>query len=77
MPDAPYQQVGQSVLAANAQLRAAMLRSEAREMNSQQILGPYISLNSLGALVANMVVEQTLFDDGAKRAESEFAYADV
>lgn len=82
LPEGPYQQVAQSVLASNdraaeAQLRAAMLRSEAREMNWLPTLGPQISLNSLGSLVANMVVEQTLFDNGAKLAEREFARADV
>ncbi len=82
LPEGPYRQISQSVLAANAraaeaQLRAAMLRSQARELNWLPTLGPQISLTSLGALVANMVVEQTLFDNGAKRAEREFARADV
>jgi adhesin transport system outer membrane protein len=78
----PYAEVSSSVLAANsraaeAELRAAMLRSEARELNWLPTLGPTISLNSLGSIVANLVVEQTLFDNGAKRSEREFARADV
>ena len=80
--DGPYGRVAQSVLAANAraaeaELRAAMLRSQAREMNWLPSLGPSISLNSLGSVVAGLLVEQTLFDGGAKRAEREFARADV
>lgn len=82
LPDGPYQSVAQSVLAANAraaesQLRAAMLRAQAREMNWLPSLGPNISLNSLGNVVASLVVEQTLLDGGANRAEREFARADV
>lgn len=82
LPNGPYSQVAESVLAANAraaeaELRAAMLRSEAREMNWLPSLGPTISLNSLGSVVAGLLVEQTLFDGGAKRAEREFARADV
>ena len=82
LPSGPYRQVASSVLAANsraaeAELRAAMLRSEAREMNWLPTLGPQISLNSLGSIVANLLIEQTLFDNGAKRAEREFARADV
>jgi adhesin transport system outer membrane protein len=82
LPTGPYTQVASSVLAANsraaeAQLRAAMLRSQARELNWLPTLGPQISLNSLRSVVANLVIEQTLFDNGAKRAEREFARADV
>ena len=82
LPAGPYTQVAESVLAANAraaeaELRAAMLRSRARELNWLPTLGPSISLTSLGSVVAGLVVEQTLFDGGAKRAEREFARADV
>ena len=82
LPSGPYAQVASSVLAANAraaeaELRAAMLRSQARELNWLPSLGPSISLTSLGALAAGLLVEQTLFDGGAKRAEREFARADV
>jgi adhesin transport system outer membrane protein len=82
LPAGPYRDVASSVLAANsraaeAELRAAMLRSKARELNWLPSLGPSISLNSLGSVVAGLLVEQTLFDGGAKRAEREFARADV
>ena len=46
-------------------------------MNWLPSLGPSISLNSLGDIVTGLVVQQTLFDGGAKRAEREFARADV
>ena len=82
LPSGPYAKVADSVLAANAraaeaELRAAMLRSQARELNWLPTLGPTVSLTSLGSVVAGLVVEQTLFDGGAKRAEREFARADV
>lgn len=82
LPSGPYAEVASSVLAANsraaeADLRAATLRAQAREMNWLPSLGPSISLNSLGAVVAGLLVEQTLFDGGANRAEREFARADV
>ncbi|PVA07055.1 TolC family protein [Thalassorhabdomicrobium marinisediminis] len=80
--DGPYAQVAKAVLAANsraaeADLRAAMLRAEARELNWLPQLGPSISLTSLGSVVASLLVEQTLFDGGANRAAREFARADV
>lgn len=82
LPAGPYSQVSESVLAANAraaeaELRAAMLRSNARELNWLPSLGPSISLTSLGSVVAGLLIEQTLFDGGANRAEREFARADV
>ena len=77
-----YDQVADSVLAANtraaeADLRAATLRSEARASNWLPTLGPNISLTSMGTVVAQMVVDQVLFDNGKKRAEREYAQADV
>jgi len=82
LPVGPYSQVADSVLATNsraaeAELRAAMLRSRARELNWLPSLGPSISLDSLGSVVAGLVIEQTLFDGGVNRAEREFARADV
>ncbi|MCF2904301.1 TolC family protein [Octadecabacter sp. CECT 8868] len=82
LPSGPYAQVAQSVLEANsraaeADLRAAMLRAEARELNWLPSVGPSISLSSLGSVVAGLLIDQTLFDGGAKRAEREFARADV
>jgi adhesin transport system outer membrane protein len=78
----PLLTVSDAVLAANARaaeadLRAARLRAEARATNWLPTLGPQVSLTSLGALVTSLVVEQVLFDNGRKRAERDFAAADV
>jgi adhesin transport system outer membrane protein len=74
--------VAASVLAANsrtaeAELRAATLRSEAASKNWLPKIGPQISLTSLGSLAANLVVDQVLFDNGRRKGEREFAVADV
>ncbi|MEM7521819.1 MAG: TolC family protein [Pseudomonadota bacterium] len=77
-----FDQVATSVLAANArtaeaELRAARLRSEAASKNWLPRIGPQISLTSLSSLVANLVVDQVLFDHGRLKGEREFAVADV
>lgn len=78
----PYAQVANAVLAANsraaeADLRAAKLRAEARANNWLPTLGPSVSLSSLGDVVTSLVVEQVLFDNGRKKAERDYAAADV
>lgn len=78
----PYTQVANAVLAANsraaeADLRAAKLRAEARANNWLPTLGPSVSLSSLGTVVTSLVVEQVLFDNGRKKAERDYAAADV
>lgn len=80
--DSTFDQVGASVLAANsrtaeAELRAARLRSEAASKNWLPRIGPQISLTSLGSVVANLVVDQVLFDNGRREGERAFAIADV
>ena len=77
-----FDRVATSVLAANSraaesELRAARLRSEAASKNWLPKIGPSISLTSLGSLVANLVVDQVLFDNGRRKGEREFAIADV
>ncbi|WP_439143048.1 TolC family protein [Planktotalea sp.] len=77
-----YDQVASSVLAANSraaesELRAARLRAVAASKNWLPSIGPSISLSSLGDLVANLIVEQVLFDNGRKKAERAYAKADV
>ncbi len=77
-----FDKVATAVLAANsrsaeAELRAATLRSEAASKNWLPKIGPQISLTSLGSLVANLVVDQVLFDNGRMKGEREFAIADV
>ncbi|KIN64289.1 Outer membrane efflux protein [Sulfitobacter noctilucicola] len=77
-----FDRVASAVLAANsrtaeAELRSARLRAEAASKNWLPKIGPSISLTSLGSLVANLVVDQVLFDNGRKKGEREFAVADV
>lgn len=77
-----FDQVATAVLAANAraaeaELRSARLRSEAASKNWLPKIGPQISLTSLSSLVANLVVDQVLFDNGRLKGEREFAVADV
>ncbi len=77
-----YSRVATSVLAANSRsaesdLRAAQLRSKAASKNWLPQIGPSVSLASLGSIVANLVVEQVIFDNGRKKGEREFAVADV
>ena len=77
-----YGQVASAVMSkdarvAQAELQAARLRAVAKSKNWLPSIGPSISLSSLGDLIANLVVEQVLFDNGFKKAEREFARADV
>lgn len=60
-----------------AKLRTAKLRAEAENKNWLPTIGPVVSLTSLGDVLASLVVDQVLFDHGRKKAEREFAWADV
>jgi outer membrane protein, adhesin transport system len=78
----PLEDVAGSVMAANARaaeadLRAAMLREEARALNWLPRLGPQVSVTSLGSLVTSLVVNQAIVDHGARAAERDHAKADV
>jgi len=80
--DSTFDTLSVAVLAANArtaeaQLRSARLRAKAMSTNWFPTIGPNISLTSLGAVVASLVIEQVLFDNGRKKAERDFAKADV
>ena len=80
LEDGAYTRVADAVLAANARaaeadLRAATLRAEARSKNWLPTLGPQVSLTSLGTVVASLVVEQVIFDNGRKKAERAYAKA--
>ncbi len=82
LPSGSYSTIATNVLAANArvaeaELRAARLRAEAQSKNWLPSIGPSISLSSLGDLVANLILEQVIFDNGRKKAERDFAKADV
>lgn len=78
----PFAAVADAVLnasmgAAAAQLRVAQLQAEARSKNWLPQVGPSVSLSSLSGLVASLVVSQPLLDNGRRKAEREFAAADV
>lgn len=78
----PYAEVAQAVLdhsagAAQAKLRVARLTAQAKSKNWLPQIGPSVSLSSLGDLVTQLVMEQVIFDNGAKKAERDFAAADV
>ncbi|MCX7564767.1 TolC family protein [Sulfitobacter sp. F26169L] len=80
--DSAYSRVATAVLAANSrsaesELRAAQLRARAASKNWLPQIGPNISLTSLGSVVANLIVEQVIYDNGRKMGEREFAVADV
>ena len=77
-----YDRVAAAVMAASgraavAELRASRLRAEAEAKNWLPSIGPSLSLSSMGDFVAQLVVEQVLFDNGRKTAERAFAKADV
>lgn len=77
-----FDNVAGPVLAANSraaesELRVARLRAEAQSKNWLPTLGPSISLSSLGEVLASLVIDAVIFDNGKKRAEREFARADV
>src|SRR6056297_1832587 len=81
-PGSPYAKIVDPVLAANsrpaeAELRSARLRARAASKNWLPKIGPNISLTSLSDVIAQLVVEQLLFDNGGKKAERAFAKADV
>lgn len=63
--------------AAEADLRAAVLRSEAQSTNWLGALGPGITLDALGAVALSVMVSQAILDGGARGAERAFARADV
>lgn len=78
----PYAQVAQAALdafarAAEADLRSARLRAEAKSKNWLPTIGPTVSLTDLGDIVASILIEQALFDNGKRKSERAFAAADV
>ncbi|NSY37763.1 TolC family protein [Leisingera sp. ANG59] len=80
--DSAYGQVAAAAIAASsraaeAELVSAKLRAEAASKNWFPTLGPSVSLTDLGDLVAGLLIEQVLFDNGRRKAEREFAAADV
>ena len=81
-PATPLDEVATAALnasarVAEAELRSAKLRAEAKSKNWLPTLGPNVSLSSLADLVAGILIEQVLFDNGHRKAERAFAAADV
>lgn len=77
-----YGRIAQAVMAADsgsaaAELRVKRLQAEARSKNWLPSLGPSVSLTSLGTLATSLLLDQALFDNGRRKAEREFAVADV
>jgi outer membrane protein, adhesin transport system len=62
---------------AAAELRVAELRAQAQARNWLPRIGPNANLTSLGSIAASILVEQSLFDAGRRKAERAFAAADV
>jgi adhesin transport system outer membrane protein len=69
--------VAASARASEAELTSAKLRAEAESKNWLPTIGPSVSLTDLGELVAGMLIQQVLFDNGRRKAERAFAAADV
>lgn len=63
--------------AAESELRVKRLTAQARSRNWLPRLGPDISLSSLGSIAAQLVMDQALLDNGRRKAERDFAAADV
>jgi outer membrane protein, adhesin transport system len=80
--EGPYAEVASAVIdaasgASAAELRMARLKAEAKAKNWLPSIGPVANLTSLGSVVAQLVVEQAVFDNGRRKAERDFAAADV
>lgn len=81
-PGSPLAEVSEAAIAASAraaeaELTSARLRAVAASKNWLPTLGPSVSLTDLGDLVAGLLIEQVLFDNGRRKAERAFAAADV
>ena len=63
--------------AAAAELRVAQLKSDARSKNWLPSVGPSVTLSSLDGLVAGLLLQQPMFDNGGRKAQRAFASADV
>lgn len=81
-PGGTYATIADAVLqassgAAEAELRMARLKAEARSENWLPSIGPTVSLTALGSVVAQIVLEQAILDNGRRKAERDYAAADV
>jgi len=78
----PFAVIAEEVLAASkgaaaAELRVAQLKAEAKSKNWLPQIGPTVSLSSLSGLVASLTLTQPLLDNNRRKAERDFAAADV
>lgn len=81
-PNSIYGEVATTALTGQARssqaaLTSAKLRAEAKSKNWLPTLSPSVSLTDLGDMVAGLLVDQVLFDNGRRKAERAFAAADV
>lgn len=81
-PQGPLSEVAAAVIEAGsgagaAELRMARLRANAKARNWLPQIGPNVSLTSLNALAASLMLEQAIFDHGRRKAERAYAAADV
>lgn len=77
-----YARLSDAVLAASqgsavAQLRVNRLRAQAKASSWLPSIGPSVSLSSLGAIAAGLLVQEVLMDNGRRKAERAAAAADV
>ncbi len=77
-----FDRIARAVIAADAgsaaaDLKVKRLQAQARSRNWLPSLGPSVSLTSLGTVATSMLLDQVLFDNGRRKAEREFAVADV
>lgn len=75
-------QITSATLASNtgsgaAELRLARIKADVEAKNWLPTIGPNISLTSLSSAAASLILDVALFDNGKKRAEREYAVADV
>ena len=81
-PGGPFATVAASVIEASAgasiaALRVAQLKAQAKAKNWLPQIGPSVNLTSLSGLVTDLLLQQALFDNGARKAERAYAAADV
>nr|WP_249219296.1 TolC family protein [Loktanella sp. SALINAS62] len=62
---------------AEQDLRAARFRAQSQSKNWLPSFGPQVSLTSVGSLVTTLFIEQTILDNGRKKAERAYANAEV
>ncbi|WP_165351890.1 TolC family protein [Salipiger sp. IMCC34102] len=82
LPQGPYTQLATDVLAsrtlpAEQELRAARFRAQSASKNWLPSAGPQVNLTSVGSLVTTLFLEQTVLDNGRKKAERAYANAEV